>query len=68
MSDCTEAAGLYPEGYQDPEWDGTVAGFRDKVLPARQAAISETLNALLAALVPGLRWEWAALDAEEPQD
>jgi hypothetical protein len=55
----------YPEGYQDPEWDGTEAQFRDKVLPARQAAISETLNAGLAGMgFPGLRWEWTA--AEEP--
>lgn len=37
----------YPPGYADPPFDGTPDGFRDVVLPARIAAIEQTLSDLL---------------------
>ena len=50
---------LYPEGYRDPEWDGSEAQFREVVLPARSAAMLRTLNEHLQELMPGteMRWE-----------
>ena len=48
----------YPEGYADPPSDGTVAGFRDVVLPARIRAIEQSLSEALADLLPeGYRLE-----------
>ena len=48
----------YPEGYADPPSDGTVAGFRDVVLPARIRAIEQFLGDALADLLPeGCRLE-----------
>lgn len=38
----------YPDGYSDPPWDGTEAGFRDVVLPARSGALAESYTAHLA--------------------
>jgi hypothetical protein len=59
---------LYPEGYQDPEWDGSEAGFRDVVLPARKAALAETINGRLAGMgFPDMRWEWGALAVPDPE-
>ena len=53
----------YPEGYRDPEYDGTVAGFRDVVLPARVEALERSLNEALAGILPpGMRFEWATSD------
>lgn len=53
----------YPDGYQDPEWDGTTAQFRDKVLPARIAALEQSLNDACVGILPeGMRWEWTADD------
>lgn len=50
----------YPDGYRDPLWDGTVADYRDIVLPARMAAIRESLDTMLGDLgFPDLHWEWA---------
>ena len=49
----------YPDGYHDPEWDGTEAQFRDIVIPARIQAITGKLNADLD-LPDGLRFEWVA--------
>jgi len=34
----------YPADYRDPEYDGTVAGFRDVVLPARVKALEQSIN------------------------
>ena len=49
----------YPEDYRDPEYDGTVAGFRDVVLPARVKALERSLNEAFADLLPeGAKWEW----------
>ena len=57
----------YPEDYRDPEYDGTVAGFRDVVLPARIKAIGRSLNDAFADLLPeGCRFEWAYGDDGEP--
>lgn len=51
----------YPEDYQDPEYDGTVAGFRDVVLPARVKALEKSLNEAFADILPpGARFEWTA--------
>jgi len=53
------AGSLYPEGYQDPPWDGTEAGFRDVVIPARTAAITQGLTEQFADVLPeGMRFEW----------
>ena len=49
----------YPDGYRDPEWDGTFAGFRDVVIPARVKAITGKLNADLEP-PDGMRFEWVA--------
>lgn len=50
---------LYPPGYRDPEWDGTEAGFRDVVLPARVKALEQGINEWFADVLPeGMRWEW----------
>ena len=55
---------LYPEGYADPPYDGTVEGWREVVLPARMEAIRVTFDAMLADLgFPDMHWEWAAQDA-----
>ena len=49
----------YPDGYADPPWDGTTAGFRDVVLPARTAAIADSFTAHLASHgFADLRFEW----------
>lgn len=37
----------YPEGYRDPEYNGSLEEFRDKVIPARCEAISRVLSDLL---------------------
>ena len=51
--------GGYPEDYRDPEYDGTVAGFGDVVIPARLEAIGRTLNEAFADLLPeGCRFEY----------
>lgn len=48
-----------PEDYRNPEWDGTTAGFRDIVLPARAKALEQSLNETFADLLPeGVRFEW----------
>ena len=53
----------YPEDYRDPEYDGTVAGFRDVVLPARVKALEQSINETFADLLPeGCRFEWARDD------
>jgi hypothetical protein len=53
----------YPEDYRDPEYDGTVAGFRDVVLPARVKALERSLNETFADLLPdGMRFEWTGDD------
>ena len=53
----------YPEDYQDPEYDGSVAGFRDVVLPARVKALEKSLNETFADLLPeGCRFEWTGAD------
>lgn len=50
---------LYPEGYTDPEWGGTEAGYRDVVLPARIAALTEGINERYADVLPeGMRFAW----------
>ena len=52
---------LYPPGYRDPEYDGTEAGFRDVVLPARIAALEEGLNERYKDQLPaGMRFRWSA--------
>lgn len=53
----------YPEGYQDPEWDGTERDFAATVLPARARAVAGMLS---AGLPDGMRLEWqpAAADAD----
>jgi hypothetical protein len=57
----------YPDGYQDPDWDGTVAGFRDVVLPARIAALGESLNSAFGDLLPGgCEFRWARDGEDEP--
>jgi hypothetical protein len=54
----------YPEGYRDPPFDGTEAGFRDVVLPARVEALERSLNEAFADLLPeGCRFEWVTDDA-----
>jgi len=53
----------YPEDYRDPEYDGTVAGFRDVVLPARVKALEKSINEAFADLLPeGCRFEWVSTD------
>lgn len=53
----------YPEDYQDPPFDGTTAGFRDIVLPARIAALEQSLNDAFAGILPpGVRFEWTTED------
>jgi hypothetical protein len=53
----------YPEDYEDPPFDGTTAGFRDVVLPARVEALERSLNEAFADLLPeGCRFEWVADD------
>lgn len=53
---------FYPPGYRDPEWDGTEAGFRDVVLPARIAALTEGINAAFAGILPdGMRFEFVPI-------
>ena len=53
----------YPDDYRDPEYDGTVAGFRDVVLPARVKALERSLNEAFADLLPeGMKWKWASTD------
>lgn len=54
----------YPDGYQDPEYDGTMAGFRDVVIPARAEALKQSLNETFADVLPdGVRFEWGAARA-----
>jgi hypothetical protein len=49
---------LYPDGYRDPEWDGSEKEFREIVLPARVAAITQGLNDRFADVLPeGMRFE-----------
>lgn len=49
----------YPGDYRDPEYDGTVAQFRDIVLPARVKALEKSLNEAFADLLPpGAKFEW----------
>ena len=56
--DCDGFPG-YPAGYADPPWDGTTAGFRDVVLPARTAALADSFTAHLASHgFADLRFEW----------
>ena len=51
----------YPEGYRDPDWDGTEEDFASKVVPARMEAVAESLNDRLKNMLPdGVRFEWAA--------
>jgi len=58
----------YPDGYRDPEWDGTPAQFRDIVMPARMEALKQSLDSELAALgFPQMRWEWEWDAGSEPQ-
>jgi hypothetical protein len=53
-------ATLYPDGYRDPEWDGSEKEFREIVLPARIAALTEGINGRYADVLPeGWRFEWA---------
>jgi hypothetical protein len=53
----------YPEGYRDPEWDGTLAQYRDIVLPARMDALKQSMDAVLAdAGFPDLHFEWVTGD------
>lgn len=53
----------YPEGYRDPEWDGTAKDFGEKVLPARVAALERSLNEAFAGILPpGVKWEWVTED------
>jgi hypothetical protein len=62
-NDCDWHYG-YPDGYADPPWDGTTAGFRDVVLPARTAAIRKSLNDHLASHgFADLRFEWQSSPA-----
>ena len=59
--------GGYPDGYADPPYDGTVEGWREVVLPARQAAIKVTFDAMLADMgFPDMHWEWAAPGEDAP--
>lgn len=56
----------YPADHRDPEYDGTVAGFRDVVLPARVKALEKSINEAFADLLPeGCRFEWTA-DSDAP--
>lgn len=55
----TMPASVYPDGYRDPPWDGTAEGFRDVVIPARIAAMTEMLS---RALPDGMRFEWVEPD------
>lgn len=58
---------LYPPGYTDPEWDGTEAGFRDVVLPARVKALTQGLNERYKDVLPeGMRFEWAGRPVLSP--
>lgn len=49
----------YPDGYRDPDWHGTEAQFRDKVFPARAAALQQSLSDAFKDVLPEeMRWEW----------
>lgn len=62
------AAPGYPDGYRDPPWDGTEAGFAADVLPARIEAITQLLNEQIAAAgYPALRFEWKTTKPEHPR-
>ena len=54
--------GGYPEGYRDPEYDGTMSGlawFNDVVLPARAKAVEQVINGAFADLLPDdCHFEW----------
>ena len=51
----------YPEGYQDPLFDGTVAGFGEVVLPARRDALLGEINGHLRDHgITGLQFAWQA--------
>ena len=59
LGDDCDGLGGYPDGYADPPWDGTTAGFRDVVLPARTAALADAFTAHLAFHgFADLRFEW----------
>jgi hypothetical protein len=58
---------LYPDGYRDPEWDGSEAQFRDIVLPARLTAIAAEVNRRFADVLPeGARFKWVSGEDEAP--
>ena len=60
-------ASLYPPGYRDPEYDGTVAGFCDVVLNARIAALTEGINDHYKDILPdGMQFEWVPLEGTAP--
>jgi hypothetical protein len=49
----------YPEGFRDPDFDGSVAGFGDVVIPARVDALCAEANRRLAELGhPEIRVVW----------
>ena len=51
----------YPEGYQDPPYDGTVKGFGEVVLPARRDALLAELNGHLDSHgITEMRFGWEA--------
>jgi len=53
----------YPEDYCDPAYDGTPAGFRDVVIPARLKALERSINETFADLLPeGCRFEYAPVE------
>lgn len=50
----------YPDGYQDPPYDGTAQGFGETVIPARADALLTMLNEHLAGHgYADLRFEYA---------
>jgi len=54
----------YPGDYRDPDWDGTTAGFRDIMLPARVKALEQSLNEAFAGPLPeGVKFEWTSDNA-----
>jgi hypothetical protein len=50
----------YPEGYQDPVYDGTEAGFT-VIITARRDALLAVLNEHLESHgIDTMKWEWGA--------
>jgi hypothetical protein len=49
----------YPDGYRDPQWDGSAEQFAALELPARTAALEQSLNEAFP-LPARMRWEWGA--------